>query len=98
MNTLQWLSCWALSAMCGLSFADTNNDAPRKPKGVETTQVQRGGLVPPRVVEPCKPDQCPFAGQRVTVLVTDHVPIRDSLWHYQHRVAQGIKTVVLCEP
>ena len=44
-------------------------------QGVETTQAQRGGLARPEVVEPCKPDDCAFAGQHVTVLVTDHVPI-----------------------
>jgi len=77
MKAKRWFSCAALSVVFGLSSAGAGNEAdtPRKAKGVESTQVRPSDLVPPRVVAPCKPDHCPFAGQHVTVLVTDHVPI-----------------------
>ncbi len=66
MNTLRWLSCCALSIMCGLSVAgDMSGDAPREPKGVEATQEQRGNWVPPGGAPPCKSGQCSFAGQHV---------------------------------
>jgi glucose 1-dehydrogenase len=30
----------------------------------------------------------------VAAVLTDRVPLQDALWHYRHRVPQGIKTVV----
>jgi multiple sugar transport system substrate-binding protein len=47
--------------------------APRL-KGSESALVKPGELVPPRVAAPCTPG-CPFAGQRVSVLVVDDMPI-----------------------
>ncbi len=48
----------------------------RKPKDLlsgEVTVVGSGEIVPPRVVPPCKPGRCPFAGQSVTVLAAKSV-------------------------
>ncbi|MDB5861995.1 MAG: putative solute-binding component of transporter [Ramlibacter sp.] len=39
-------------------------------KGSDTDVVQRGEGVPPRVVPPCAPGKCPFAGQTVSVVVS----------------------------
>ncbi len=36
-------------------------------------------------------------GSDLAALLTERVPLRDSLWHYRHRVPQGIKTVVMYE-
>jgi len=40
----------------------------QKTAGFDASVVKTGELVPPRVVPPCKPGACPFAGQSVTVL------------------------------
>ncbi|MEP7296895.1 MAG: extracellular solute-binding protein, partial [Burkholderiales bacterium] len=45
------------------------------PKGSDSAVVKPGELLPPRVVAPCAPGHCPFAGQRVTVLVVNSMPI-----------------------
>ena len=42
-----------------------------KPKGSDATVVRPGDVFPPRAAEPCKPGQCPFAGQHLTVLAVD---------------------------
>jgi multiple sugar transport system substrate-binding protein len=60
-------ACWAWAAWP----ADT---AARR-AGSDTSVVKAGGPAPPRVAPPCKTGQCLFAGQRVSVLVTDSVPI-----------------------
>ncbi|HSW08305.1 ABC transporter substrate-binding protein [Aquabacterium sp.] len=43
---------------------------PAKPKreAYQASVVNAGDIVPPRVVPPCRPGRCPFAGQQVTVL------------------------------
>jgi multiple sugar transport system substrate-binding protein len=38
-------------------------------EGYKASVVKAGDIVPPRVVPPCKPGHCPFAGQTVTVLM-----------------------------
>lgn len=38
--------------------------------GVDASVVKPGDVVPPRVVAPCAPGKCPFAGQKVTVIVS----------------------------
>jgi len=45
------------------------NDAAPKRDLYEASLVKAGNLVPPRVKQPCKPGHCPFAGQRLTVLL-----------------------------
>ncbi|WP_395834986.1 ABC transporter substrate-binding protein [Cystobacter fuscus] len=42
-----------------------------KPEGTGVTVVKTGDLIPPRVAPACKPGSCPFAGQHVTVIVTN---------------------------
>ncbi|TMH35210.1 MAG: extracellular solute-binding protein [Betaproteobacteria bacterium] len=49
--------------------------APARRPGVDVSVVKQGTLVPPRVVPPCKPGACPFAGQTVTVLAFIGQPI-----------------------
>jgi multiple sugar transport system substrate-binding protein len=56
--TLFALSAWG---------ADQKQLKPIAPP--DTSVVKMGDVVPPRVVQPCKPGSCPFAGQDVTVLV-----------------------------
>jgi multiple sugar transport system substrate-binding protein len=52
------------------------SEAPhRKPEGIDVTVVKAGSLVPPRVTNPCKTGSCPFAGQKVTILVFRGEPI-----------------------
>jgi threonine dehydrogenase-like Zn-dependent dehydrogenase len=36
-------------------------------------------------------------GSDLATVITERVSLKDSLWHYQHRVLQGIKTVVMYE-
>jgi hypothetical protein len=35
--------------------------------------------------------------RELTALITHRVPPGEALWHYEHRVPQGIKTVVVYE-
>lgn len=64
------LGSW-LAAMAGMValVAAAQNPKPVKPEDYKTSLVRAGAVVPPRVALPCKPGQCPFAGQRVTVLM-----------------------------
>jgi multiple sugar transport system substrate-binding protein len=45
--------------------------ADEKPKteDYKASTVNVGDIVPPRVVSPCKPGRCPFAGQHVTMMI-----------------------------
>ena len=45
----------------------------------DATVVKMGNIVPPTVVQPCKPGSCPFAGQRVTVIVVKGIAIEGPL-------------------
>jgi multiple sugar transport system substrate-binding protein len=49
--------------------------APNRTKGSYSVLVKPGELQPPRVAAPCAPGRCPYAGQHVTVLVVDDMPI-----------------------
>ena len=49
--------------------------APNRTKGSYSVLVKPGELQPPRVAAPCAPGRCPYAGQHVTVLVVDDIPI-----------------------
>jgi multiple sugar transport system substrate-binding protein len=46
---------------------------PVKGKGATVSTVRRGDLVPPKVAQPCQNGACPFAGQSVTVIVSNGV-------------------------
>jgi multiple sugar transport system substrate-binding protein len=61
-------SGWLAGLAAGLAVAAAAQEAKPKLEGYEAVVVSTGHLVPPRVVQPCKPGACPFAGQSVTVL------------------------------
>lgn len=63
----QWLAC----AAALIAMHAWGQGAPLKLKSSEASVVKPGDVVPPRVVEPCKPGSCPFTGQQVTVLAGD---------------------------
>jgi len=44
--------------------------APPRPESTTVTVVQPNDIPVPRVLPPCVPGQCPFAGQKVTVIAT----------------------------
>lgn len=44
--------------------------APARPESTTVTEVQKNELPVPRVLPPCKPGECLFAGQKVTVIAT----------------------------
>jgi multiple sugar transport system substrate-binding protein len=51
--------------------ADVPETLPaRKPESTTVTVVQASELAVPRVLPPCAPGKCPFAGQKVTVIAT----------------------------
>jgi len=65
-----------LALAAGLAGAQGSTaSSPPKREGVDVIAVKPGPLVPPRVVPPCKPGHCPFAGQTVTMLVFRGQPI-----------------------
>lgn len=57
-------------AMLAAAFAVTawGEEPPKKREAYKAT-VAIGDIVPPRVVPPCKPGRCLFAGQSVTMLI-----------------------------
>lgn len=55
--------------IAALSVLASAQDAKPKLQGYEASVVKTGEMVPPVVVPPCQPGRCPFAGQRVTVLM-----------------------------
>ena len=57
-----------LVAACSVSMMVAAQEAKPKRELYEATVVKTGAIVAPRVVQPCKPGHCPFAGQTVTVL------------------------------
>jgi multiple sugar transport system substrate-binding protein len=61
---------WLLGGLIAV-FAVTVSAEEAKPKRgeYEASVVKVGDIIPPRVVQPCKPGRCPFAGQTVTVLL-----------------------------
>ena len=64
---LSWIAMlWMALAAIGAAAAD---DAKPKKEAYKASTVNIGDIVPPRVVAPCKPGQCPFAGQTVTMLI-----------------------------
>ena len=49
--------------------ASAQDTKPRQGEEYKTSVVKASEIVPPRVVPPCAPGKCPFAGQTVTVLM-----------------------------
>jgi multiple sugar transport system substrate-binding protein len=75
MEIRRWLRWGWLALLACMGWPAQAQEAPPKPGGSDTFVVKLGDLVPPRVAPPCRPGTCPFAGQRVTVLVPTSVPI-----------------------
>lgn len=55
-----------IAAFAAIAVADNRNS---KHEAYKPSTVSIGDIAPPRVVPPCKPGQCPFAGQTVNVLI-----------------------------
>ncbi len=64
---MRCLWVWGLTAVFAV-IASAQEVKPKR-EGYEASVVSTSALVPPRVVPPCKPGSCPFAGQNVTVLL-----------------------------
>jgi multiple sugar transport system substrate-binding protein len=65
----RWLGGLLALFMVSAWGADSKQPKPSTPS--DASVVKMGDIVPPQVVQPCKPGSCPFAGQSVTVLVFD---------------------------
>ena len=60
---------WATAlVMASASAVSADNPSP-KTEAYKPSTVSGSSAVPPRVVPPCKPGRCPFAGQSVTMLI-----------------------------
>jgi multiple sugar transport system substrate-binding protein len=68
-TALMWLALAALPSGLAAQTAD-GKTAPAKPESTTTTVVQPNELPVPRVLGPCAPGKCLFAGQKVTVIAT----------------------------
>jgi multiple sugar transport system substrate-binding protein len=67
-------SLMLLSAGDGTADSRMSQSEPAKAQGgAAATVVKVGDIVPPKVAPPCKPGSCPFAGQSVTVIVSNSV-------------------------
>ncbi len=66
MNGRMW---WLAGLMILFAAVASARDQTSKREDYLASAVKAGKLVPPRVVPPCKPGACPFAGQTVTVLL-----------------------------
>src|SRR5687768_4867577 len=59
MNGKTWW--WVtLSAVLFAALAGAQDVRPEPPGSLDASVVKMGGIVPPRVVQPCKPGSCPF--------------------------------------
>jgi multiple sugar transport system substrate-binding protein len=75
MGSRKWVGCVALLANLWQAGIAMGAEPSFPPKGSDSALVKPGELVPPQVAPPCAPGRCPFAGQRVTVLTVDSMPI-----------------------
>ena len=75
--TFNHIGIWILYALLMFlsAAAGATSSEPVKAKGGATvTVVNAGDIVPPnKVVQPCKPGDCPFTGQSVTVIMSNGV-------------------------
>jgi len=62
-------SLWAGWVIAFCAAVPSANEAQPKTEEYKASTVNVGDIVPPRVVAPCKPGHCPFAGQTVTMLI-----------------------------
>ncbi len=67
MNGKRWCCGWILSTLAAFTWGEDVKPTPADPVGAST--VKMGNLVPPRVAPPCKPGDCLFVGQTVTIIV-----------------------------
>jgi multiple sugar transport system substrate-binding protein len=67
MNAKTW--CWA-AALSVFTLSGGAQEIKPKPESTTVTTVKPGDIAPPRVVPPCQPGHCPFAGQTVTIIAT----------------------------
>ena len=58
-----------LGALITAFAALASAEEPPKQEAYQASVVKGANIVPPRVVQPCQPGPCPFAGQSVTVLL-----------------------------
>jgi len=66
------ISRWAaltFAAFATIATIASADDAKPKTEVYKASTVNVGDIIPPRVVGPCKPGHCPFAGQSVTMLI-----------------------------
>jgi len=74
--TMNGKACWLAMVLGVASVFACGEDLKSKPGGAsDATVVKIGDLVPPRVAPPCEPGNCPFAGQKVTVIVAKGIAI-----------------------
>lgn len=62
-------SRWAGLLFAALAAMASAEEVKPKTEEYKATTVNVGNIVPPRVVPPCKPGHCPFAGQSVTMAI-----------------------------
>jgi multiple sugar transport system substrate-binding protein len=71
---------WLAGTLAVWSMFAWGGDLKKMPGGAsDATVVKMGETAPPRVVQPCKPGSCPFAGQKVTVIVAKGIAIEGPL-------------------
>ena len=60
---------WAMTLLLASGCAMSADERRPKVEPYKPSTVSSSSVVPPRVSPPCKPGRCPFAGQRVTMLI-----------------------------
>ncbi len=60
---------WLVGLISAFAVIASAQETKPKREVYEASVVKTGEIVPPRIAQPCKPGQCPFAGQTVTVLL-----------------------------
>lgn len=69
------LACVSLALACSTdalaqASAPTDTRVPARPESTSVTTVRPSDVPVPRLLPPCTPGKCPFAGQKVTVIAT----------------------------
>ena len=77
MNGKIWWLAGILVFLSVFAWGDDLKSMLESPS--DPTMVKMGNIVPPRVVSPCKLGSCPFAGQKVTVIVVKGIAIAGPL-------------------
>jgi multiple sugar transport system substrate-binding protein len=84
-----WMALAGLALCAGSALAQP----AQRLSGSDSTVVKVSDIVPPRVVPPCKPGACRFAGKTVTVLVTGGIPIARPIYELkdEYEAATGAR-------